>query len=142
MASAEDKPFRTLSWQDLAISIVSTWLGEKVLDFLLKKIRLKITLEGKSHFKRYLFVMFGNQLLMFIFGWLLGSPKDTESSEFGESVDRFLKLHRRYHQFAGRRPCSACYAIYWNRLLFEKFVPDPKIAHERTKQFSKHALNF
>jgi hypothetical protein len=125
-----------VSYEDFYLIILS-WIVHKLLDFFWERNRAKLRFKGDTHFKRYLFVMFGEQLLMFMFGWLLGTPEDTEASEFQESVKGFAKLHRRYHEFIGNKRCAACYGIYWNYFLFERIVSNRGLAHERSKLFSE-----
>ena len=136
----EPKPIRMVSYEDFLL-IVLSWIVHKLFNFIWERGKTRLKFEGKTHFTRYLFVMFGDWLLGLMFGWLLGTPEDTKTSEFQESVERFVKVHRRYHQFVGSKPCSACYYIYWNRMLFERFVSDPKLAHMRSKQFSEYVIN-
>lgn len=100
---------------------------KKILDFLWKKARLRLRIEGKTHIGRYLFVMFGETILQFMFGWLLGAPENADISEYQESIKRFLRLHRRHHQFVGNKPCSLCYVIAYYSTPLRKFVVDPKL---------------
>jgi len=118
-----------------------SWIVHKLFDFFWERGKTRLKFEGKTHVSRYLFVKFGDVLLSFMFGWLLGTPEDTKASEFQESAKRFVKVHRRYHQFVGIKLCSACYCIYWNRMWFERFVSDPELARNRSKLFSECVIS-
>jgi len=103
---------------------------KKVLDFLWEKAKVRIRLEGRTHFGRYLFVMFGDQILLFMYGWLLSSfakarSKPQYMSECQELLVRFQRLHIRYHQFIGRKPCRVCYAI----ILLDKYLKEYAKTH-------------
>jgi hypothetical protein len=124
-----------------ALSPIWAWIVRKLLDFIWERNKTRLRLEGKTHFSRYLFAMFGDELLLFLFGWLLGTPENVEMSEFQESVQRFARLHKKYHQLVGSKPCSVCYSIYWNRMLFERMVSNFELAHRRSKLFSEYVMN-
>ena len=109
---AEPKPIRLASWEDAFIGLLLTWMGTKILDFLWGKVRTRVRFVGETHVGRYLFVMFGENLLFGMFGWLMGfDPKNTTESEFNDFLLRFVRLHKRYHDYIGNRPCRVCPTI-------------------------------
>jgi len=112
-----------ISLRDIFL-IFFSWVVKKLLDFIWKKAKIRLKIEGRTHIGRYLFVMFGVDLLMFMFGWILYIPKDEEVIEYQESVRRLLKLHSRHHQFAGKKPCCVCLSTIFFREHLEKYVPD------------------
>lgn len=126
MSEEKSKLIRMVSFEDLFLILLS-WVAKKFLDFLWAKGKARIRFEGKTHFGRYLFVMFGENVLMFMFGWLLDSSKSTDSSESRELFRRFLRLHKRYHQFKGDRLCCVCYNVIFFRSFLEKYVSDSRL---------------
>lgn len=123
------RPTRTISWQDEAIMILVRWIGNRLFDFFWGKIKTRLKFEGKTHFRHRIFVMFGNDLLMFILGWILYVPTEENTTSYREELSRFLKLHRRYHQLGGNRnrPCCVCLNINFFKPHFERYVSEPKL---------------
>jgi hypothetical protein len=124
MSETERKPIRLVSWEDVFIDIVLAWMGAKILDILWQKFKKRIKVVGETHLGRYLFVMFGETFLLFLVGWLIGVPSETKritkpenmtESEFDDLLQRLLMLHKRYHEFVGKRPCRVCLIIFFYR---------------------------
>jgi hypothetical protein len=131
MSETKPQPTRLASWEDVFITIVLSWMGTKILDFLWKVFRTRIRFVGEAHVGRYLFVMFGEDALLFIFGWWIGvpyetrkitKPQDVTESEFDDRLLRFLLFHMRYHDYIGNRPCRVCPIIYFYRNDLEKYI--------------------
>jgi len=115
-----------VSLRDILIGGIISWFIKKLLDFLWEKGK-RVRFEGKTHIGHYLFVMFGERFLLFMFGWLLGTPEGVEETEIQDLVIRIVKLHRRFHQFVGNEPCSVCDVVACYRGLLEKMVSDPEL---------------
>jgi len=128
MSRMKSSFIRMVSWEDLFLSILLSWLGKKLLDYVWEKGKIRIRLEGETHLARYLFVMFGEDALLFVFGWLIGipyqtqdvsRPQDVTDTEFHDSLLRFLILHRRYHDYVRNRSCRVCPVILFSKNSFK-----------------------
>lgn len=129
MSKVKSRPTRTFSWQDEAIKILMQFIGNRILEFLWEKIKARLKFEGKNSFRHRMFVMFGNNLLMFLLGWILYVPTEENTAEYREQLSRFLKFHRRYHQLGGNRDklCCICLNIDFFKPFFERYVSEPKL---------------
>lgn len=128
MTKTESKPIRTISWIDEIIKfIIFQLILRKIIDFLWKRARIKLTFEGQIHFARRLFVKFGIPILSFMFGFLAYIPEAKDAHEYSDSLKRFLRLHRRYHQFTENKTCNVCFLISITKFHFQKYVSDPKL---------------
>lgn len=136
MSETKSKPIRLVSWEDLFINILFSWIGKRILDFIWENARIRIKFVGETHILRYLFVMFGEDALLFIFGWLIGipyemkeisRPQDMTESEFRTLIQRFLILHMRYHEYMGNRPCRVCPVILFHEKVLKKYVLDQNL---------------
>jgi hypothetical protein len=134
---SEIKPIRSISWKDPIINFALGYIGGKILDFLWKEFRTRIRFVGKTHMGRYLFFMFGDIYLSYMVGYLIGfpfktekitKPQDMTESEFNRKLLRLVMLHKRYHDYVGKKPCSVCPVIYFYRNDLEKHIA--RLAHE------------
>ena len=126
MLKTKPRLIRMVSLSDILIGGILSWFIRKIFDFLWEKAKPRLELEGKTHIGRYLFVMFGAYLFNFMFGYMFYIPKDEEVViEYQILVRRVLKLHRRYHQFVGNKPCSTCLLIVACKQHLDKYVSDP-----------------
>jgi hypothetical protein len=146
MSKAVPKVTRTISWDEEFIKfIVFNIFITRILAFVIKRLKLKIRLEGKSHFRQRMFVIFGVDLLMFLFGSLAFVPQKGEEVEYSDFLKRFLKLHNRYHQLAGNDICCVCLNIGLVQPHFMKYVPESKLypdVRQRLEQSSKLLTSF
>ena len=126
MSEIRPRFIRMIPLRDIFL-IFFSWVVKQFLDFVWKKAKIRLRFEGRTHIGRYLFVMFGVDLLMFMFGWILYIPEDEQVIEYQELVRRLLKLHRRYHQFVGKKPCCVCLNIIFFGEHLEKYVSDLKL---------------
>lgn len=139
MARAEQRPARTISWSDLAIGIFFTWLGEKVLDFILRRVEAKAKFEGETHFDLYFFkVFYGLYGLMDTFALgVINLIIDREKArpfpsdsvmfkQFQYELRSLLATHRTRHfyGFVKDESCRMCPLISANKKILQHFVTD------------------
>jgi len=123
----KSKTIRIASWQNEIFGIMLKWIGGKILDFLWKKAKTILRLEGETRIKNRIFVMFGVDILMFLFNGLFYIPRKEDVSEYQDSVRRFLRLHRKWHQFSGKELCCVCLNIDFFKSHFANFVSEPQL---------------
>jgi hypothetical protein len=103
------------------------WIGNRILDFLLKEVKTRLKFEGQIHFRHRIFVMFGVDIMMTMFNMLLYIPSEQSATEYEELLTRFLRLHRRYHQLSGNQTCCICLNVALFEPHFEKYVSEAKL---------------
>lgn len=133
----EQRPARTISWSDLAIGIFFTWLGEKVLDFVLRKVEARAKFEGETHFGLYFLKVFYGRLMDTLylanFNQIIyrqkATPLSSDSVMFKQCryyLSSFLAIHRSRHLygFIKDESCRTCSLINANRKILQHFVTD------------------
>lgn len=123
----KSKTIRMASWQDIVISIILTWIGKRILDFLWEKTVGKLKFEGQTRIRNRIFVMFGVDILMFLFNWHLYTPREEDVSEYRDLLRRFLRIHQRYHQLAGNQLCCVCLNVGLFQFHFRNYVSEPNL---------------
>jgi hypothetical protein len=138
MARAEQRPARTISWSDLAIGIFFTWLGEKVLDFILRKVEARAKFEGETHFGLYVMkVLYGLiemsdlttiNAIVHIQETMPLSSDEVMFKEHRLNLKASLIIHRKRHLygFIKDEPCRICSLINANKRILQHFVTDAK----------------
>ena len=146
MSKTEPKVTQTISWEEEIIKfIVFNIIVTRILGFVIKKVKLKLSLEGESHFKQRMFVIFGVDILMLLFSGLTHVPQKEEALAYSDFLKRFLNLHKRYHQLAGNNVCCVCLNIGLFQPHFMMYVPDSKLYPDlsrRLEQSSKLLTSF
>ena len=120
MRKEEFKPIRSARMFDFLLG----WIMGKLLDFLIKKAISRLDLKGGTHIRRYIFVMFAVDVLMITVRLLEYIPDEPHVSEYREQLVRFLRLHRRYHEFVGTEICCVCVNISYLKPHFQKYVSE------------------
>jgi hypothetical protein len=145
MSKSESK-ITQISWTDEIIKfILFNVIAVRIINFLIKKIKLKLGLEGESHFRQRIFVIFGVDMLMFLLDGVAYVPRKEEEPEYISFLTRFLKLHRRYHQLAGNNICCVCLNIDLFQPHFQKYVTDKTLypdVKKRLEQSTKLLTSF
>jgi hypothetical protein len=127
-----------ISWTDEIIKfIVFNVIAVRILNFLIKKIKLKLRLEGESHLRQRIFVIFGVDIMMFLLDGVAYVPRKEEEPEYINFLTRFLKLHRRYHQLAGNNVCCVCLNIDLFQTHFQRYVTDKTLYPDAKKRVEK-----
>jgi hypothetical protein len=145
MAGEEEiKPARMISWSDLAIEIFFTWLGTKVLDFIWKKAKANVKLEGKTHFTFYFIRTVGEGMNLYaslVLRTVIRGYQRAESSlgkdttqykELKYGIRGALGVHLSVHQYSARarlppkRACFLCSLISKNKKILQYFEPEPR----------------
>jgi hypothetical protein len=127
ISEMKSKTVRIASWQDIFITILAGWIGKRILDFMWEKSKAKLKFEGKTRIRNRIFVMFGVDILMIMFDWLLYIPRKEDVSEYRDSLKRFLRLHERYHRLAGNQLCCVCLNVGLFQLHFKNYVSEPNL---------------
>ena len=141
MAGEEEiKPARMISWSDLAIEIFLTWLGTKVLDFIWKKAKANVKLEGKTHFTFYFIRTVGEGMNLYaslVLRTVIRGYQRVESSlgkdttqykELKYGIRGALGVHLSVHQYRlpSKRACYLCSLISKNKKILQYFEPEPR----------------
>lgn len=140
-------------WQTKSrIVLIWGYILEKVIEVMLETIFIEIPLvkllswlwarlRKGTHVRRYIFTMFGESILLSIFGYLLRDVLGISSrmilgkeipeicpgdlTEEREALIRgFLKLHKRYHELKRVELCAVCGGITAIREYLERYVKD------------------
>lgn len=126
MSEARRRFAQATSVLDILIAGIVSWCIKKLLDFVWRKGKTRLRVEGKTHLVFFTHLAFLKNDLTIFQNFFVGGQKKPYAYKL-YFLRQILHRHRAFHQLYGNEPCSLCLAITSKRDILKKFVPEPRL---------------